>query len=143
MQKTYWSLFGLSLTGIILSVILFLALIILLSKHILSVKYFVCYTSIILLVAIASIYIFIPCMKDYNFAKNNIFMEENLTVVEFTYVRGDPDGNGKIQYSAPRFYIQDKNEYIILYTADVEIGKTYRVRFFPNTRICEVLYCIK
>ena len=143
MQASYWALFGLSLAGVILSLIFLLVLIILLKKHIWGIKYFVGCMVPIVLVAIASIYMCVPCIKDYNFVKNNTFREENLTAVEFTYVRGDPDGNGKTEYSAPKFYVKDKNEYIVLNIRDVEIGKTYRIRFLPNTGICEILYCIE
>ena len=143
MQASYWALFGLSSAGIVLSLIFLVVLIILLKKRILDVKYFIGCTVTVVLVAIASIYMCVPCIKDYDFVKNNTFREENLTVVEFTYVRDDPDGNGKTEYSSPKFYVQDKNEYVVLHTRDVEIGKTYRIRFLPNTGICEILYCIE
>ena len=70
-------------------------------------------------------------------------MEDEATVVEFTCVRDDPDGNGQTQYSQPKFYIESKDEYIVLYVSNVEIGRKYRIRYLPNTKICEVIYCIE
>ena len=143
MQKTYWTLFSLCLMGIILSFVFCIFIIILFGKKRLNLKYFVVSILTLLLVFFVSIYRFGYCIKDYNFAKNNTFMEETLTVIEFTNVERDLDGNGRISYSEPKFYIHGKDEYIVLYTQDVEIGKTYRVRYYPNTKICEILYCIE
>ena len=143
MQKTYWTLFALCLVGIILSFVLCLTVIILFCKRRLNLKYFIGYTLALFLTALVSTYQFGFCIRDYDFAKNNTFAEETLTVIEFTKVERDLDGNGKISYSKPKFYIHEKDEYIILHTKDVEIGKTYRVRYYPNTKICEILYCIE
>jgi len=143
MQKTYWTLFGLCLMGIIFSFIFCIFIIILFSKKQLNLKYFIGYILTLFLVFFASMYQFGYCIKDYNFAKNNTFIEETLTVIEFTKIERDLDGNGKISYSEPKFYIHGKDEYIVLYTQDVEVGKTYRVRYYPNTKICEILYCIE
>ncbi len=74
---------------------------------------------------------------------NNEYVEDSAVVVEFTYVHKDLDGNGRVQYSKPKFYIENKNKYIILNVANVEIGKEYRIRYYPNTKICEILYCIE
>ena len=143
MQTTYWKLFGVSLAGIILSVILCAVMVVLLLKRKISVKYFIIGAAVILLCAFIGTYIFIPCVKDYEFAANGTFIEENATVVEFTYVRDDPDGNGKTQYSLPKFYIDSKDEYVVLHTSGVELGKTYKIRFYPNTRICEIVAVIE
>ena len=78
-------------------------------------------------------------MKDYKFVSNGEFLEDDGLVVEFTYIKNDLDGNGYTQYSKPKFYIEDKDKYIILNVANVEVGKTYRIRYLPNTKISEIL----
>ena len=112
-----------------------MTVIILFCKRQLNLKYFIGYTLALFLTALVSTYQFGFCIRDYDFAKNNTFVEETLTVIEFTKVERDLDGNGQISYSKPKFYIHEKDEYIILHTKDVEIGKTYRVRYYPNTKI--------
>ena len=139
MQADYWTLFTLSLTGIILSVILCAVMAVLFVKRKIHLKYFLVGATVLLLCIFACAYIFVPCVKDYELAANGNFIEENATVVEFTYVRDDPDGNGETQYSSPKFYIESKDEYVVLNVSGVEIGKTYRIRFYPNTGICEIV----
>ena len=39
----------------------------------------------------------------------------------------------------PKFYLIEKNEYIVLNVKDVELGETYAIRFYPNTKICDVI----
>ena len=85
----------------------------------------------------------VPCIKDFCFLKNNTAIEENATVIEFTKVTKNPDGNGRLSYSKPKFYLADKKQYIVLYMKNVEIGKEYRIKYYPNTRIGEVLYCFE
>ena len=66
------------------------------------------------------------------------YLEETAVVVCFTRVYRDefePDPH----YSRPKFYIPEKDEYVILNAANVEIGKTYRIRYYPHTKICEAV----
>ena len=143
MQTTYWTLFGISLAVVILSIILCAVIVILLLKRKITLKYFITGAVVLSLCAFIGVYILVPCIKDYEFAASGTFIEENATVIEFTYVRDHPDGNGKTQYSSPKFYLEGKDEYVLLYAPGVEIGKTYRIRFYPNTRICEIVATIE
>lgn len=143
MQKTYWTLFSLTLFGIILSATFIVLLTVLFVRHFIKQKYFIAYTVVLVFAMLLCIYFFIPCFKDYNFVINNKFFEENAVVTEFTYIRDDPDGNGQKQYSSPKFYIENKNEYIVLNVSKVQVGKKYRIKYLPHTRICEILYCIE
>lgn len=81
----------------------------------------------------------IPIVKDFHLAVSNTYVEDTAIVVEFTEVYFDADGNGETHYSKPKFYIPEKDEYVVLYAADVEIGKEYRIRYYPNTKICEAI----
>ncbi|MBR5797739.1 MAG: hypothetical protein IKY29_02175 [Clostridia bacterium] len=143
MQNTYWTLFALGLLGMLFSFLLLVILSILSAKGRLSKKYFLVATIFLILAILLSIYLIIPCIKDYKFISNGTFLEDEATVVEFTHVRDDPDGNGQTQYSQPKFYIESKDEYIVLYVSNVEIGRKYRIRYLPNTRICEVICCVE
>ena len=79
------------------------------------------------------------CIKDLKYVTNETYEESEGEVIEFTKIKRDYDGNGKIIYSQPKFYFADKNEYVVLYARDVEVGETYLVRYYPNTKICEIV----
>ena len=79
------------------------------------------------------------CCKDYNYVVNNTYIEEKAKVVEFTVSRFDYDGSGRQENSKPKFYLIEKDEYIVLNVKDVELGETYIIRFYPNTKICDVI----
>ena len=143
MQSTYWSLFVLGFLGIFFSFILLIIILLLVCKGVLGKKYFLIATLFIFLSIMLSLYLLIPCIKDYKYISHGDFFEDEVRVVEFTYVREDLDGNGQVQYSKPKFYIESRNEYIVLNVANVEIGKKYMIRYLPNTKIGEVLNSIE
>ena len=66
-------------------------------------------------------------------------MGEKAKVVNFTVSCFDYDGSGGQENSKPKFYLIEKNEYIVLNVKDVELGETYVIRFYPNTKICDVI----
>ena len=140
MQKTYWTLFALGLLGIILSILIFILILVLTNKGVISKKYGAVATAALLFTSILSLYLIIPCIKDYSLVSNSEFLEEEAIAVEFTYINRDPDGTGETQYSKPKFYIISKDKYVVLNIANIEIGKTYRIRYYPNTKIGEVVY---
>jgi len=82
---------------------------------------------------------FTLCCKDYNYISNNTYIEEKAKVVEFTISCFDYDGSGKQENSKPKFYLIEKDEYIVLNVKNVELGETYIIRFYPNTKICDVI----
>ena len=142
MQKTYWTTFAVALLLLFISIALLVLIVILSRKGFLNKKWLVS----IFFLAIAmlgELYILKPCAKDYEFMRTGCYLEEDATVVEFTYIKQDLDGNGQTQYSKPKFYVEATNEYVVLRCRDVEIGKKYRIRYLPNTKICEVLYCVE
>ncbi len=142
MVKTYWSLFYLSLAGIIVFVSLFVLGFVFM-KRVSGKKYgglllIVCSCITVSLVAISAVN-FAQCLKDYHYISDNTFVEEKAVVVEFTVSRIDYDGNGQQVNSNPKFYLIEKDQYIILHVKNVEIGETYVIRYYPNTQICEVV----
>lgn len=143
MIETYWSTVIVFSVLIILSVSLALLISILTIRGSLTKKFGIISLVLILLTLILIIWYVIPVAKDYKFVSNNEFIEVEAVVVEFAYVRDDLDGNGHTEYSKPKFYIEDKNEYVILKVANVELGKKYKIRYLPNSRICEVVYPIE
>lgn len=143
MVKNYWLLFYLTLIGMIIFVSLFIIGFIFAKKVLLDKKY-----GIILLIVCSCasftlstlcISKFILCCKDYNYVFNNTYIEEKAKVVEFTVSSFDYDGSGKQENSNPKFYLIDKDEYIVLNVKYVELGETYIIRFYPNTKICDVI----
>ena len=142
MQQSYWSLFFISLFGILFSLVVGVWVAVLLVKK--SWGKARCIISLIASIAFMffCLFAFIPCIQDYSLIKENSYLEDDALMVEFTYVRDDLDGNGQRNYAKPKFYIENKNEYIVLNVKDVEIGKKYRIRYYPHTKICEILYCI-
>ena len=80
--------------------------------------------------------------QDYDMVINGEYEEEDMLLVDYLNVHEDLDGNGQTSYTKPKFYIESKDEYIVLHLTDLEIGKTYRIRYYPNSKIAEVLYCV-
>ena len=37
-----------------------------------------------------------------------------------------------------KFHITETDEYVILHQSDLELGKKYRIIYYPNTRLCMV-----
>ena len=143
MVKNYWALFYLTLIGMVIFISIFVLGFIFAKKLFLDKKY-----GIILLIvcscitfafSVSCFNIFTLCCKDYKYVSNNTYMEEKAKVVEFTVTRFNYDGNGRQENSKPKFYLIDKDEYIVLYEKNVEVGETYIIRFYPNTKICDVV----
>lgn len=82
---------------------------------------------------------FVLCCKDYEYVSNNSYIEEKAKVVEFTNSYFDYDGSGRQENSNPKFYLVDKDEYVVLHVKNVELGETYIIRYYPNTKICDVI----
>ncbi len=142
MVEQYWKLFYSSLIGmIVLTVILVLGLIFVnnlffTKKH--GIPLFIVTITFLVFMIAFTAKDFILCCKDYNLVTSEAYIEVKAEMIEYTSVKKDSDGNGLIIYRKPKFYIPEENKYIILYTKDVEIGKTYTIRYYPNTKICEV-----
>ncbi len=143
MAKNYWTLCCLSLIGTIIFAFLFVLGLVFMKKLFGEKRY-----SILLLLTCSCITFslcllntnnFIDCCKDYKYVAENTFIEETAIVVEFTVSRIDYDGNGERINSKPKFYLIDKDEYIVLYAKKVELNETYIIRYYPNTKICEIV----
>lgn len=139
MAKNYLTLFWLSLTSLIIFGAIFVCIIIFIKKIVSTKKYgFFILAGILLFLMCFSCRLFVLCCKDYQYFSNNTYIEVTGTVVEFTDAKRDYDGNGQIIYNKPKFYFHENNQYVVLYAKNVELGQTYRVRYYPNTKICEV-----
>ena len=143
MVKNYWTLFYLTLIGMIIFVSLFILGFVFAKRVFLDKKY-----GIVLLIVCSCISFalsalcaskFSLCCKDNYYVSNNTYIEEKAKVVEFTVSRIDYDGSGRLENSKPKFYLIEKHEYIVLNVKDVELGETYIIRFYPNTKICDVI----
>ena len=143
MVKNYWTLFYLTLIGMIVFALLFILGFIFKKKLFSGKKY-----GIILLIVCSCVSFALStlcaskfglCCKDYNYVVNNTYIEEKARVVEFTASRFDHDGSGRQENSKPKFHLIEKDEYIVLNVKDVELGETYIIRFYPNTKICDVI----
>ena len=143
MQKTYWTLYAISLLGILFSIAIVGVVVGFFIKKHMGKPCFIISLLFSIVFMFICLFSFIPCVQDYKIVKENSFLEDDALMVEFTYVREDLDGNGQRNYAKPKFYIESKNEYVILKVKDVEIGKKYRIRYYPHTKICEILYCVE
>lgn len=143
MVKNYWTLFYLTLIGTIIFTVAFI-LCLIFGKRLISGKQYgvlllTVFSSMFLTLSVLCVFNFVPCCKDYKYASTNTYIEEKAKAVEFTYSRFDYDGNGRVQNSKPKFYLVERNEYIVLNAKDIELGATYIVRYYPNTKICDVI----
>ncbi len=142
MQNTYWCLLAITIVGLLFALgflSYFITLFVKKKIGIVGIRLFVGLSVVMTFLAVFCVLMLIPLVKDFPLAANNEYVEDTATVVEFTEVYFDADGNGKTHHSKPKFYIPEKDEYVVLYVADVEIGKEYRIRYYPNTKICEAV----
>ena len=79
------------------------------------------------------------CCIDYHYVSSNTYEEAQATVVGFNYTTKHSDGNGEIENSQPIFHLIEGNKTVVLYASDVELNETYLIRYYPNTKICEVI----
>ena len=143
MEKQFWTLFYLSLIGLILICILLIVSIVFSKRIFLQRKY----GSVLLVVSVCTLLLFgfltakhfVECYKDLSYVTNDTYIEEECKVIEYTRIERDLDGNGQISYNDPKLYVIDTDEYIILHLQGVEVGETYLIRYYPNTKICEVV----
>ena len=143
MVKNYWTLFYLTIIGTIIFISLFVLCLIFMKKIFLNKKY-----GVILLIICSCLTFslsilfaskFVLCCKDYKYVSNDTYIEERAKVIEFTVSRFDYDGNGRQENSKPKFYLIDKDEYIVLNMKNVELNEIYIIRYYPNTKIGEVV----
>ena len=143
MVKNYWTLFCVTLIGMIIFISLFVLGFIFAKKVFLDKKYGIVLLIVfsIVLFALSTLCIskFTLCCKDYKYVSNNAYIEEKAKVVQFTVSRFDYDGSGRQENSKPKFYLIEKDEYIVLNVKDVDLGETYIIRFYPNNKICDVI----
>lgn len=143
MVEQYWELFALSLAGTVICVVMLALGFVFAKKLFLNKKYgvvgLVLLSVILALVTALSAHHFILCCKDYSYVSDNTYIEAKAEMIEYTSVEKDSDGNGLVVYRKPKFFLPERNEYIVLYTKDVEVGETYLIRYYPNTRICEIV----
>ncbi len=143
MEKQFWVLFCISLIGFVFSCVLLISTIVFAKRVFLQKKH----GSILFVVSICAILLFvfftakhfIECYRDLSYVTNETYIEEECKVIEYTRIERDLDGNGLTSYNDPKLYVIDKDEYIILHLQSVEVGETYLIRYYPNTKICEVV----
>lgn len=139
MTKNYLTLFWLSLIGIIIFAVILIFLIVFSKKIILSKKYGMILLFFISLVICAlSVSKFILCCKDYKYFSTGTYIEVTGTVVDYMDIKRDYDGNGEVVYRKPKFFIVETGEYIVFNTKEVNKEKKYTIKYYPNTKICEV-----
>ena len=139
MTENYLTLFWLSLIGIIIFAVILIFLIVFSKKIILSKKYgMILLFFISLVICTLSVSKFILCCKDYKYFSTGTYIEVTGTVVDYMDIKRDYDGNGEVVYRKPKFFIVETGEYIVLNTKEVSKGKKYTIKYYPNTKICEV-----
>ena len=147
MVRTYWEIFYLSLIGGILCLGFLVLGVVFIKKLFIGKRHGMLKFSVITVVLVFAVLVcgikFLQCCKDYQYVVGGLFEEERAMVITCTYAKKDLDGNGQIINAKPKFLLVDRNETVVLYAQGVEIGKTYRIRYLPNTKICEVVRCLE
>lgn len=139
MEKNYLALFWVSLIGMIIFAMTMIVLLVFSKKIILLKKYSMVIIFLISLIMCSlSSNKFFLCYKDYKYFSTGTYIEVTGTVVDYTDIKRDYDGNGEIIYRKPKFFIAETGEYIVLNTKNAIKGKCYTIRYYPNTKICEV-----
>ena len=140
-NKTYWISVILLCVFFVLSTVTLVFILYLSKMNKLSKGFSISSIIVCIFLMFFIVYSIVPYMKDCTFVLEDNFVEEDVILVEFTRSRIDADGNGQIHYSHPKFYCERTHEYIILNISDVELGQKYRIRYLPNTKLCEIVYC--
>lgn len=143
MIERYWISLVFSVFAVVFSVCLIIFVSWLFLKGTLTKKYFVGAIVALIVAIILGLCWMIPFIKDYKYVSANECLEADAVVVEFTCVEQNLDGNGQTSYTKPKFYIEENNEYVVLYATSVEVGKKYRIRYLPNSKLCDVLYTLE
>ena len=138
METNYWLHFGLSVAGIISAIVFAVLCTWLVVKKKITTHVYIGFCVALLFLATLGIYLFIPAALDFDMVTSGEYLEETAVVICFTHANSD-EADPEIHYSQPKFYIPEKDEYVILNAANVEIGKTYRIRYYPHTKICEAV----
>ncbi len=138
MLTEYRLLLALSVFGLASTVAFTVMCTCLFVKKKISKSVFIGFCVALVFLASLSTYMFIPAMQDYEMATSGDYLEEIAVVICFTHAYSD-EFDPEPHYSQPKFYIPEKDEYVILNATNVEIGKTYRIRYYPHTRICEAV----
>lgn len=125
MTKNYWILFYLYLICGIVCIISFVLLIIFRKKFVSQKGPRIASLCIGLILLVVIIVLctrgFYLCCKDYNYAKNDTYIEIEGIVVDFEYKKIDYDGNGKMHYSNPIIQIINIDEFVTLHLNKVEM----------------------
>lgn len=142
MTKNYLTLFWISLIGTIVFAVILVLLIVFGKKIILSKKHgmIILFSFSLVMCSLSASKLFL-CCKDYQYFSRGTYIEATGTVVDYMNIHRDYDGNGEVIYRKPKFVIVETGEYIILNTKKASKGKTYTIKYYPNTKICEVTEC--
>jgi hypothetical protein len=144
MVEKYWESLYFSIFFILISAVAIILLTVLRIKKVPKINNLGTFCGILcmIIVLLSSMKEVYEVMQDYDMVISGEYEEEDMILIDYLRIYRDLDGNGQISYSEPKFYIPSKDEYIVLYLTDLEIGKTYRIRYYPNCKIAEVLYCV-
>ena len=138
MLAEYWLQFALSAMGLVSAVIFAVLCTCLFVKKKLNKPHFIGICVALSFLAVLCTYMFIPAVMDFEMVITGDYFEETAVVMCFTHAYSD-EADPEMHFSQPKFYIPEKDEYVILNAANVEIGKTYRIRYYPHTKICEAV----
>lgn len=62
-----------------------------------------------------------------------------ITKINFVRGLGIVEDRLRQENSKPKFYLIDKDEYTVLNMKNVELNEIYIIRYYPNTKIGEVV----
>lgn len=148
MEKNYWILFSLTTIGSLFFITMIILGGVFYKKLFMKNQHRYIMATVWFLIAVGMLAICLPrfaqCCQDYSYVSNGTYIESKATVKEFEKRWTDYDGNGQTTYSNPLLQLTDGSSIVLPLTdKDVEIGKTYLIRYYPATKICKVMAEIK
>lgn len=140
MVSAYWASFWGSIGFAVLCAFLFILGIIYMVKDwewvIKRLFPYICGLLVFLFLSVVCVYQIKNMCKDYSYVRNHTYIEEKAIIEEITITKGR---FGEEVNRGAKVRLLDSNEYIYFDIEGVTVGKTYIIRYYPHTKICEVV----
>lgn len=96
----------------------------------------------LVIAVVMTIELVIPLAKDYPMAAAGEYIEVEVTTIEFVGSHRNMANPFVVDsYGSTLCYVHDTDEYVVFPFSDVRVslGKTYRIRYLPNSMLCSII----
>ncbi|MBQ8896317.1 MAG: hypothetical protein IJY88_05960 [Clostridia bacterium] len=143
LTDTYWRHLLLTIGVLILAVLLFLFLLHEIKRYKSSVSSFGKFETFFIGFVILCLSVFaseklILCFLDLPRVINDDYIEVVAEACRYDHKQDFGHLEDLLLNDQVKFYITETDECLVLHQKGLEIGKTYRVVYYPHTRLCEV-----